>query len=594
VFIDRALIVVPLDQEEIPEESQCSQLLASINAFAGMASATFLAGSAGSDAIGKVDFPTPPVITTTVDPKLIEEIRRTIYVTNIDDEISSGQILAFFSGVGEIKYMRFCKAAEEGTRYAFVEFSKVESVPAAMQYNGVLFGGRPLKVAYAKTWIKKPESEIIASSKKRSRSRSRHRSPRRSSTTRRKSRSSSRRRKSRSRSRGRKRRSRSRSRKRRSRSRSKKRESRSKRRSRTRSKDRKKSKKSKSRSPSRRKSKKSKSKSPRRKSSVSPSRKKSKSPSRKKSKSPSRKASVSPEKKKSSKSPDKKKSSKSPDKKRSPSRSPSKSPSRKKSKSPSRKKSKTPERKKSKSPRRKRSKTPDRKRSKSPKRRRSKSPDRKKSRKSKSKSPEPKKKSKKDKDKDKKHKSKDKDRDSDNKEKKKDKKEKKMNADTSAGDGKLFAESDDWDAAPAPAKPVGFKDFAAPTVTTPGKNTHTAQYLKKVLSKSNTPKKKLSQIEKLKTKASSSESKAKRVNWALTKNMSTSERDLLLSIKSSPGIPHDPRKKPDKGLLKTKTAPRTPQNENPVQLNTQLNSISKKGVKMAMKFERMAAKDFFF
>jgi len=158
-------------------------------------------------------------------------------------------------------------------------------------------------------------------------------------------------------------------------------------------------------------------------------------------------------------------------------------------------------------------------------------------------------------------------------EKKKDKK--KMNEEG----GKLFAESDDWDEPAAPAQPVGFKDFASPTVTTPGKNTHTAQFLKKALSKSNTPKKKLSQVEKLKTKASSSESKAKRLSWALSKNMSTSERDLLLTIKSSPGIPHDPRKKPEKGLLKTKTAPRTPQNENPVQLNTQLNSVSKKVLK---------------
>ena len=30
-------------------------------------------------------------------------------------------------------------------RYAFIEFTGTESVPTALQYNGVIFGGRSLK-----------------------------------------------------------------------------------------------------------------------------------------------------------------------------------------------------------------------------------------------------------------------------------------------------------------------------------------------------------------------------------------------------------------------------------------------------------------
>ena len=67
--------------------------------------------------------------------------------------------------------------------------------------------------------------------------------------------------------------------------------------------------------------------------------------------------------------------------------------------------------------------------------------------------------------------------------------------------------------------------------------------------------------------------------------------DLVASIKSSPGIPHDPKKHPEKGLLKRRSladADGSGLNEsisggltaspmlNPVSLNTQLNSISKK------------------
>ncbi|XP_057297876.1 splicing regulatory glutamine/lysine-rich protein 1-like isoform X2 [Hydractinia symbiolongicarpus] len=104
--------------------------------------------------------PPPPVITCTTDPMELEEIKRTIFVENIHDSITSEQLMAFFSGVGEVKYMRLCKSEEQ--KYAFIEFSMVESVPTALQYNGVLFGNRSLKVTHAKSPVVKPESERIA------------------------------------------------------------------------------------------------------------------------------------------------------------------------------------------------------------------------------------------------------------------------------------------------------------------------------------------------------------------------------------------------------------------------------------------------
>ena len=33
----------------------------------------------------------------------------------------------------------------DGCRFAFVEFSNPESVPIALQYNGAMFGDRPIK-----------------------------------------------------------------------------------------------------------------------------------------------------------------------------------------------------------------------------------------------------------------------------------------------------------------------------------------------------------------------------------------------------------------------------------------------------------------
>lgn len=147
----------------------------------------------------------------------------------------------------------------------------------------------------------------------------------------------------------------------------------------------------------------------------------------------------------------------------------------------------------------------------------------------------------------------------------------------------------------APSTPTqkGFEDFSAPTITTPKIKSNTATFLKKAVSKSATPKKKLSQMEKIKFQVSSSDTKPKRVNWALTRNMFQGTEDLLASIKSSPGIPHDPAKQPDKGLLKRKSISNTGSPAlNPVALNTQLNAArhSKKGLKMQ---KRLSAQDFF-
>lgn len=324
VFIDKPLIVVPLNREEIPEEVECQHLISTINAYASSAGTGYLPQFFPPDSSqGLPGLPPPPIITTTTDPVEIEEIKRTIFVENIADDLTSEQVMAFFSGVGEVKYLRFVKSERN---YCFIEFSNVESVPTALQYNGVLFGGKCLKVEYSKNPIVKPESERIASGRNAIRKSQRDVVKRPSSaeprprvfTSRSRSRSGSKSRRSRSRER-RPRRSRSRSRSRRQRSRSK------------------------SRSPSRRRRR-----SPRRSRSRSParSRRRSKSRSRSRSRSPGRR-------RRRSRSRERRR------RRRSPSRSPSRSPRRRRRKSKSRSKSRS----RSKSPKKKssrRSTTPDR------------------------------------------------------------------------------------------------------------------------------------------------------------------------------------------------------------------------------------------
>ncbi|XP_078574646.1 uncharacterized protein LOC144860942 isoform X10 [Branchiostoma floridae x Branchiostoma japonicum] len=327
VFIDRALIVVPCQDGIIPDEAKALQLAAPANAVAGMipggaapAASALLptpapianpllaaAGVAGGEVLGATladqdilgaFFPESvskdvlgsgmgdqlPPLPGNVDPSKIDEIRRTVYVGNLDSAtVTAEQLLNFFQQVGEVKYVRMAGDETQPTRFAFVEFADQTSVAKALQYNGIMFGNRPLKINHSNNAIVKPQTQTpeaqrreIEEAMKRVRDaealitaaiepekptlRSSEISEKKDDKRRRsrsRSRSYSRRRRSRSRSprRSRSRRSRSRSRHRRSRSRSPKRRSRSPRRRRSRSRERRsrsRSRRSPSKSPARR------------------------------------------------------------------------------------------------------------------------------------------------------------------------------------------------------------------------------------------------------------------------------------------------------------------------------------------------------
>ncbi|XP_078658107.1 uncharacterized protein LOC144903619 isoform X16 [Branchiostoma floridae x Branchiostoma belcheri] len=326
VFIDRALIVVPCQDGVIPDEAKALQLAAPANAVAGMipgggapaASAllptpapianpllaaagvggevlgatladqdilgAFFPESVSKDVLGSGMGDQLPPLPGNVDPSKIDEIRRTVYVGNLDSAtVTAEQLLNFFQQVGEVKYVRMAGDETQPTRFAFVEFADQTSVAKALQYNGIMFGNRPLKINHSNNAIVKPQTQTpeaqrreIEEAMKRVRDaealitaaiepekptlRSSEVSEKKEDKRRRsrsRSRSYSRRRRSRSRSprRSRSRRSRSRSRHRRSRSRSPKRRSRSPRRRRSRSRERRsrsRSRRSPSKSPARR------------------------------------------------------------------------------------------------------------------------------------------------------------------------------------------------------------------------------------------------------------------------------------------------------------------------------------------------------
>jgi len=286
VFIDRAIIVQPFMNGDIPDELSGLEFANSSmprgdSKLPGHVTNRTEGGKilTDDDTLLEQGLPSLPPLPGDTDEKTVEEIRRTIVVMGIGASCSAQDVMdKFATGAGEVKYFRWCtkEGAEDGTRFALVEFSDYGAVPAALRLNNTMIGDFPVKVYYSSQAITKPQAksneaalkEIEEAMKKvkeaqslvnsavdplmsvlgvkgkpsrsRSRTPSRNRDYRRSRSRdrdRRRSRSRSRDRYYRRRSRSRDRR-RSRSRERRRRSRSRKR-SRSRRRTRTRSRDKK-------------------------------------------------------------------------------------------------------------------------------------------------------------------------------------------------------------------------------------------------------------------------------------------------------------------------------------------------------------------
>ncbi|XP_011640240.1 probable splicing factor, arginine/serine-rich 7 [Pogonomyrmex barbatus] len=261
VFIDRALIVIPYQNGDIPDEQRALELTNNGTVVPGLYPSE---PKLPPNVVNAIEGIPPNHVITTMDPKLeanglpsyphlpghldsrrIEEIRRTL-VANLDPSVSPEQLLDFFSNNNvEIKYLRMCSRDSDAEHYALVELSEQAAVVSALLLNGKQLAERPIKLYHSMQAIAKPEAKSNEAAQKEieeamSRVKEAHNlisaaiDPMIGMLSKdKRSRSGSRSRKSRSRSRGRSRRSRSRK---RSRSRHRRSRSRHRRRSRSRSK----------------------------------------------------------------------------------------------------------------------------------------------------------------------------------------------------------------------------------------------------------------------------------------------------------------------------------------------------------------------
>ncbi|XP_058009760.1 polyadenylate-binding protein-interacting protein 11 isoform X2 [Hevea brasiliensis] len=82
-----------------------------------------------------------------------EVIRRTVYVSDIDQQVTEEQLAALFVGCGQVVDCRICGDPNSVLRFAFIEFTDEDGARAALNLAGTMLGYYPMRVLPSKTAI---------------------------------------------------------------------------------------------------------------------------------------------------------------------------------------------------------------------------------------------------------------------------------------------------------------------------------------------------------------------------------------------------------------------------------------------------------
>ncbi|KAK8560952.1 hypothetical protein V6N13_026387 [Hibiscus sabdariffa] len=82
-----------------------------------------------------------------------DAIRNTVYVTDVDHQVTEELLAGLFLSCGPIVDCRICSDHISALRFAFVEFYNEEDAKAALNLSGTILGFYPLKVLPSKTAI---------------------------------------------------------------------------------------------------------------------------------------------------------------------------------------------------------------------------------------------------------------------------------------------------------------------------------------------------------------------------------------------------------------------------------------------------------
>nr|VDC64778.1 unnamed protein product [Brassica rapa] len=82
-----------------------------------------------------------------------DSIRRTVYVSDIDQTVTEEVLAGLFSSYGQVVDCRICGDPNSVLRFAFVEFSDDQGARAALSVGGTIIGYHPVRVLPSKTAI---------------------------------------------------------------------------------------------------------------------------------------------------------------------------------------------------------------------------------------------------------------------------------------------------------------------------------------------------------------------------------------------------------------------------------------------------------
>ncbi|KAG2676267.1 hypothetical protein I3843_12G045500 [Carya illinoinensis] len=82
-----------------------------------------------------------------------DSIRRTVYVSDIDQHVTEERLAALFSSCGQVNDCRICGDPHSVLRFAFVEFADEYGARAALNLGGTMLGYYPVRVLPSKTAI---------------------------------------------------------------------------------------------------------------------------------------------------------------------------------------------------------------------------------------------------------------------------------------------------------------------------------------------------------------------------------------------------------------------------------------------------------
>lgn len=82
-----------------------------------------------------------------------DSVRRTVYVSDIDQQVTEEQLAALFINCGQVIDCRICGDPNSVLRFAFIEFADEHGARAALSLAGTMLGYYPVRVLPSKTAI---------------------------------------------------------------------------------------------------------------------------------------------------------------------------------------------------------------------------------------------------------------------------------------------------------------------------------------------------------------------------------------------------------------------------------------------------------